>query len=74
MKLISSCNLCNIIRGYLLVATGIIVLLPTFAKQHDLTIPVTPLQVSIFLMLVGLTLFMKRVYDTYVVKNLDQDS
>ena len=74
MKLLSSCSLCNIIRGYLLVATGIIVLLPTFAKQHDLTIPVTPFQVSIFLMLVGLTLFMKRVYDTYVVKNLDQDS
>ena len=55
----------------LLVATGIIVLLPTFAKQHDLTIPVTALKP--FLMLVGLTLFMKRVYDTYVVKNPDQD-
>ena len=74
MKLISSCSLCNIIRGYLLVAIGIIVLLPTFAKRHELTIPVTPLQVSLFLMIVGLTLFMKRVYDTYMVKNLDQDS
>ena len=74
MKLISSCSLCNIIRGYLLVAIGIIVLLPTFAKHHELTIPVTPLQVSLFLMIVGLTLFMKRVYDTYMVKNPDQDS
>lgn len=55
-------------------ATGIIVLLPIFAKQHELTIPVTPLQVSVFLVLVGLTLFIKRVYDTYTVKNPDQDS
>ena len=74
MKILSSCNLCNIIRGYLMLATGIIVFLPIFAKKHNLTIPVTPLQVSVFLMLVGLALFIKRVYDTYTVENLDQDS
>lgn len=74
MKIFSSCNLCNIIRGYLIIATGIIVFLPIFAKKHNLTIPVTPLQVSAFLMLVGLALFIKRVYDTYIVENRDQDS
>lgn len=57
-----------------MLATGIIVFLPIFAKKHNLTIPVTPLQVSVFLMLVGLALFIKRVYDTYTVENLDQDS
>ena len=57
-----------------MLATGIIVFLPIFAKKHNLTIPVTPLQISTFLMLVGLALFIKRVYDTYIVENRDQDS
>ena len=74
MKIISSCKICNIIRGYLLLAVGIIVFLPIFSKKHELSIPVTPMQVSIFLMIVGMGLFLKRVYDTYAQSNSNQDS
>ena len=74
MKIISSCNICNLIRGYLLLAVAIIVFLPIFSKQHELSIPVTPMQVSVFLMIVGVGLFLKRVYDTYARSNSNQDS
>ena len=74
MKIFSSCSICNIIRGYLLLAVGIIIFLPIFSKKHELTISVTPMQVSVFLMIVGIGLFLKRVYDTYAQSNLDQDS
>ncbi|MGB0857261.1 MAG: hypothetical protein ACPGPR_05240 [Paracoccaceae bacterium] len=74
MKIISSCNICNLIRGYLLLAAAIIVFLPIFSKKHELSIPVTPMQVSVFLMIVGSGLFLKRIYDTYAQSNLDQDS
>ena len=74
MKIISSCKICNIIRGYLLLAVGIIVFLPIFSKNHELSIPVTPMQVRVFLMIVGVGLFLKRVYDTYAQSNSNQDS
>jgi len=74
MKIISSCKICNIIRGYLLLAVGIIVFLPIFSKNHELSIPVTPMQVSVFLMIIGVGLFLKRVYDTYARSNSNQDS
>lgn len=74
MKNFSSCNICNLIRGYLLVAIGIIIFLPVFAKKHELTIAITPLQVSVFLMIIGVGLFIKRIYDTYAKSKFDQDS
>ena len=74
MKFISSRNICNLIRGYLLLAVGIIVFLPIFSKKHELSIPVTPMQVSVFLMIVGMGLFLKRVYDTYAQSNSYHDS
>lgn len=74
MKIISSCKICNIIRGYLLLAVAIIVFLPIFSKKHELSIPVTPMQVSVFLMIVGMGLFLKRVYDTNAQSNSNQDS
>ena len=74
MKIISSCNICNLIRGYLLLAAAIIVFLPIFSKKNELSIQVTPMQVSVFLMIVGVVLFLKRVYDTYARSNSNQDS
>ena len=74
MKIISSCNICNLIRGYLLLAAAIIVFLPIFSKKHELSIPVPPMQVSVFLMIVGVGLFLKRVYDTYARSDSNQDS
>ena len=57
-----------------MLAVGIIVFLPIFSKKHELSIPVTPLQVSVFLMIVGIGLFLKRIYDTYAQSNSNQDS
>ena len=73
MKIYSSCRVCNIIRTYLLLAVGIIIFLPIFAKTHSLTIPVTPMQVSGLLMIIGLGLFIKRYRDTYSQSDTDQD-
>ena len=65
MKFFTTCNTCNFIRTFILLAFGIIIFLPFFSKQHDLTISITPMQISSFMIMVGAILFTIRAYRAF---------
>lgn len=62
MNFFSSCRQCNFIRVFLALALLIIIFLPFFARARNLIIPVSPMQISIAMMCIGVILFVFRAW------------
>lgn len=65
MKFLSRCNRCNYIRVFLICAVPIIIFLPGYSKKYELTIGISPLQISLALIFIGIILFIVRYRQYY---------